>query len=317
MATKSVIEIDVQDESFKKFTQLFNKYQENLKKSSTDWNKATQAIVSGFQQVNKNLVEVDKKTKDANKNFKDIESTTRSIASNLASSVVSLARWVTLGSIGGGFGLGALAASASDYRRQAQGLGITTGGLRAANVNLGRYINPSQVLSNIAEIQNDLSRRPILGRLGLGAGQNAEQALPQIIINAIKMFNQGGRTKQYAEAMGLTQVFSLEELRRLSSLSQKELQETFKKLKQDREALSVDDETSRKWQNFWVQLKRSGNDLETKLIDKLVALAPAFEKLSEGITKFITSLLDSPKVKEWIENLGSYIEKFGEYLTSP
>ena len=324
MATKSVIQIDVLDESFKKFQQAFDKYQAALKKMPGDWQKVNQASAGGAQTLNKhlekslkNLQEFDKKVKDANKDLKETEKSTSNIAQNLANSVVSLARWVTLGSIGGGFGLGALGASASDYRRQAQGLGVSTGGLRAANVNLGRYINPGQVLSNIADIQSDLSRRPILSRLGLGANQNAEQALPSIITNAIRMFNQGGRTKQYAEAMGLTQVFSLEELRRLSSLSQKELQETFKRLKQDRDTLSVDDETSRKWQNFWVQLKRSGNDLETKLIDKLVALAPAFEKVSEGITKFITSLLDSPDVKKWIENLGENIGKFGEYLTSP
>lgn len=324
MATKSVIQIDVLDESFKKFQQAFDKYQAALKKMPGDWQKVNQTSAGGAQTLNKhlekslkNLQEFDKKVKDANKDLKETEKSTSNIAQNLANSVVSLARWVTLGSIGGGFGLGALGASASDYRRQAQGLGISTGGLRAANVNLGRYINPGQVLGNIADIQNDLSRRPILNRLGLGAGQNAEQALPTIITNAIKLFNQGGKTSQYAQAMGLTQVFSLEELRRLSSLSQKELQETFKKLKQDRDTLSVDDETSRKWQNFWVQLKRSGNDLETKLIDKLVALAPAFEKLSEGITKFITSLLDSPKLKVWIENLGSKIEDFGKYLTSP
>ena len=49
MATKSVIQIDVLDESFKKFQQAFDKYQAALKKMPGDWQKVNQTSAGGAQ----------------------------------------------------------------------------------------------------------------------------------------------------------------------------------------------------------------------------------------------------------------------------
>ena len=235
MATKSVIEIDILDEKFQAFQKAFEKYQQALKAMPADWNK-----------VNSSIVNIDKKQKDFNKSLRDGNSllkeaanSTGMIARNLASSVVSIGKWLAVSATVGGFGLGGLASSASDYRRTAQGLGVTTGQLRGANVTLGRYINPETTFGNIADIQADLSRRQILGRLGAGQGQNPAEALPNIIRNAVQQFKQGGQTQQYAEAMGLTQVFSMQELRRLASLNAKELEDTIKDFERARKAYQI------------------------------------------------------------------------------
>ena len=306
MATKSIIEIEILDEKFKAFQQAFEKYQEALKKMPGDWGKVNGAI-SDLEKKQKGF---NKAVNDGGRALKEVASTTGTIAKNLASSVLSVGKWLAFGAIGGGFGLGGLASSASDYRKKAQGLGVTTGQLRGAEVTFGRYINPEATLGNIAEIQADLSRQSILGRLGGQQGQNPAEMLPGIIKNSIAQFKQGGQTQQYAEAMGLTQVFTMQELRRLASLNEKELEKTIKDFEASRKMLEVDDKNAQAWQDFWFKLKESGQKLETSLINNLVKLTPEFTKLSDAVTQMITDFLSSDKFKQ-------SIEEFSKYLASP
>lgn len=314
MATKSVIEIDVLDEKFKAFANLFEKYQESLKKMPGDWQKVNVSANQGATSLSKNLQQATKNQKDLNKalgdsnyGFRNAARITGDIAKNLASSAISIAKWVAYGSIGGGFGLGALAGSASNVRRQAQGLGVSTGQLRSANVNLGKYIDPAGVLGNIADVQADLSRGQILTRLGGKQGQNPADMLADVMRNAVQQFKAGGQTQQYAEAMGLTQIFSMDELRRLASVTEQELNDTIIQFKRDRELLAVDDATSRAWQDFWVQLKRSGNVIETSFIKNLSTLTPQLTALSESVAKAIDGFLGSEEVKQKLSELAKYI----------
>jgi hypothetical protein len=314
MVTKSVIEIDVLDEKFKAFASVFEKYQKSLKNMPSDWQKVNSSANQGSASLSKNLQQATKNQKDLNKalgdsnyGFRNAARVTGDIAKNLASSAISVAKWVAYGSIGGGFGLGVLAGSASSVRRQAQGLGVSTGQLRAANVNLGKYIDPAGALGNIAEVQADLSRRQILTRLGGKEGQNPADMLADVMKNATQQFKAGGQTQQYAEAMGLTQVFSMEELRRLASLTEKEFNETIQQFNRDRELLAIDDASSRAWQDFFVQLKRSGSLIETSFIKNLSVLTPQLTALSESVAKAIDGFLGSEEVKQKLNDLAKYI----------
>ena len=327
MATKSVIEIDVLDDKFKSFADAFAKYQEALKKMPGDWQRVNSAANSGSATVAKNIAQATKNQKDLNKavgdssfGFRNAARLTGDIAKNLASGALSIAKWVSLGAIGGGFGLGGIAASASNNLKQAQGLGITTGQLRAANVNLGRYINPETALSNIAELQSDLSQRGILTRLGAKEGQNPAEMLTEVMKNATAQFKAGGQTKQYADAMGLTKIFSMDELRTMLA-NQKELSKSTERLNEDFNNLAVDPADSKAWQDFWVELKRSGNLIETSFINNLVKLTPELTKLSESVASAIDGLLGSEEVKQKLKDLAKYIgsEEFkqaaGDFMT--
>lgn len=306
MATKSVIEIDVLDEKFQAFKKEFDRYQSALAKMPADWNKVGGALTN-FDKKQKDL---NKSLKEGNQSLKEAAGHTANIAKNLASSVLSIGKWLALGATVGGFGLGGLASSASDYRRRAQGVGATTGQLRAAEVTLGRYIDPSSVLGNIANIQSDLSRAPILGRLGAQQGVNGAENLPNIIRQTVAAFKQGGGTKQYAEAMGLTDVFSMEELRRLSSLSREELESTIEAYKKAQKALDVSDTQARNWQDFWYKVKEAGQKIEVAFINGLTPLIPQLKALSETIAEGIENFLKSDEVRK-------SLEEFNNYLKSP
>ena len=306
MATKSVIEIDVLDEKFQAFTKEFAKFQSSVKSLkqidplpwSAKMTKEVNAQVKGVKDLINQIKNFEKLSKENLETFKQLSTTTANVARNLASGAVSIAKWATLGAIGGGFGLAGLAGSASDYRRQAQGLGVSTGQLRATETNFGKYFDPSQVLSNIADVKGDLFRQSLIGRLGGSAGQNPIDLLPNVIRNAVKQFKAGGQTQQYAEATGLTQIFSIEDLRRLSSLKQDELEQTIKQNQADARNLETTDAVNKEWQDFLIQLKRVGQVLETSLIKNLEPLIPKLIEFSKVIGDIVVDFLKDLNTNE-------------------
>lgn len=313
MAT-SIIQIDVQDEKFKAFASAFEKYKASMKDLPKGWAAAGAGVAKMAGDTEKSFKGLLKTNKDLNSSFKDgygtlkdVSKVSKDIAANFASTALSIAKWVSFSGLIGGFGLGALAANASDVRRQAQGYGVSTGDLRATTTNFGKYIDAESTLSKIANLQNDLAQKQILTRLGGHEGETSAQMLPALVKNAVKQFNAGGKSSQYAEAMGLTQVFSLEELRRLSSLTQSELEKTISDFQRDRTVLAVSDEDSQLMQNFWIQVKRSGEQLETGFIKALAPLAPQLEALSKAVGTAITDFLGSKEVKQALQDFTHWI----------
>jgi len=316
MATKSVIEIDVLDEKFQAFTKEFAKFQSSVKSLkqidplpwSAKMTKEVNAQVKGVKDLISQIKNFEKLSKENLETFKQLSTTTANVARNLASGAVSIAKWATLGALGGGFGLAGLAGSASDYRRQAQGLGVSTGQLRATETNFGKYFDPTQVLSNIADVKSDLARQSLIGRLGGSAGQNPVDLLPNIIRNAVKQFRAGGQTQQYAEATGLTQIFSIEDLRRLSSLKEDELEQTIKQNQVDAKNLETTDAVNKEWQDFLIQLKRVGQVLETSLIKNLEPLIPKLIEFSKVIGDIVVDFLKDLNTDELKDNIMLFAE---------
>jgi len=320
MATKSVIEIEIIDAQFKAFDAQLKAMQAIIAGMPEQWKAITKEVNEEQKAESKAANEAEKARKkkikeeqdfnkileNRKKAFMDAAYFTGNIAKNLASGALSIAKWTAFAAIGGGFGLGGLAASASDYRRKAQGFGTTTGDLRAAETNLGKYIDVNSVLGNITSLQHDITQQYKLTRLGGGKGDTVQQ-LQTVMTKALQDFKAHGQDLNYAKAVGLTDIFSPEDLIRLSSLSADELEKTWKQLAVDREAMKVTDATSRLWQDFWVQLKRAGNELEVSFIKNLKDLIPTLVELSKTITTAITNLLSSEKFKEAVKSFAAYI----------
>ena len=286
-------------EQWKAITKEVNEEQKAETKAANEAEKARKKKLQEEKDFNKVI-------EDRKKAFMDAAYFTGNLAKNLASGALSIAKWTAFAAIGGGFGLGGLAASASDYRRKAQGFGTTTGDLRAAETNLGKYIDVNSVLGNITNLQHDITQQYKLTRLGGGKGDSVQQ-LQTVMTKALQDFNAHGKDLNYARAVGLTDIFSPEDLIRLSSLSADELEKTWKQLAVDREAMKLSDQTSRLWQDFWVQLKRAGNELEVSFIKNLKDLIPTLIELSKTITTAITNLLSSEKFKEAVKSFAAYI----------
>jgi hypothetical protein len=321
MATKSVIEIELIDDQFKAFSAQLKAMQAIIGSMPEQWKAVTKEVNEEQKAEAKAANEAEKARKkkiqeekdfnkiieDRKKAFMDAAYFTGNIAKNLASGALSIAKWMTFAAVGGGFGLGGLASSASDYRKRAQGLGTTTGALRAAESNLGSYIDVQSVLSNMATLQHDITQSFYLGRLGGRKQGDPLDQLQTVMSNAIKDFKAHGQDLNYAQNVGLTKVFSPEELIRLSALSAEELEKTWKQLAKDREAMKLSDATSRLWQEFWNKLKTATNTIEVAFIKNLTALIPQLKELSETIVKAITNLLSSKKFQEAVTKFANYL----------
>ena len=329
MATKSVIEIELIDEQFKAFSAQLKAMQaivagmpdqwQNIAKEVQNEQKAESKAANEAEKARKKRLQEEKDfnrvIEDRKKAFMDAAYFTGNIAKNLASGALSIAKWTAFAAIGGGFGLGGLAASASDYRKRSQGLGTTTGGLRAAETNLGQYVDVNSVLGNITNLQHDITQQYKLTRLGGGKGDSVAQ-LQTVMTKAIQDFKAHGQDLNYAKAVGLTDIFSPEDLIRLAKLSAEELANTFKQMSKDLKRFELTDKTSRKWQEFWQQLGRAGQDIQVILIDKLKGLVTPLTELSQTIINLISDFLNTHDVAKWIEGFGEKIKTFVNYLDS-
>jgi hypothetical protein len=84
----------------------------------------------------------------------------------------------------------------------------------------------------------------------------------------------------------------------------------------DRKQMRVSDDVARKWQNFSVQLERSGTAIETSFIRALGPLAPELEKLSDAFTNAVTNILTTERIQELVVGLARGIEDGAKYLMS-
>ena len=315
MTVKSVIEIDVLDEKFKAFQSAFDKYKKSVDEQAKKW-----------KEVNKALEEAEKRQKAFNKALQDggqalrgAVSQTASIASNMASAALSAAKWLTYSAIGGGFGLGGLASSASNLRREATGLGVNSSQLRAARTYGEPYLGGIEgVMSNIQRLQTTLTEQYKVGILGGDLGKNAFQNLPDILTKAREAVKSAGGNIDVAKALtpGLQDVASDEQLQTLGNMKPEEFARLIASLKTGDKNFAIDESKYESFRQFWVGIKEAGNIIENSLIKNLDGLTPQLKMLAKTIADTIDDLLSSTQFKEAMETLNEGIKEFGKYLKS-
>ena len=344
MATKSVIDIEINDAKFKEFTAMFEKYQKSLGKMPGQWgsiNKSVSSLQGNFNKIQHALDSIAKsldknhvKLKDTNevasktaKSFEKMGHFAKSISGHVASTTFNLLKWGSLTTIaagllgaGGLFGLSNLSSSAGSLRTQSQSLGVTPGELKSAKLNYGRYGDAEGLLGGISSAQTDLSKQYAFQATGLNPNQSAAKLLPQILSKAADVYKSGpaATAGQRLEVSGLTQFgVTVAQARQYAALSKSEMALNQKKYEQDQRSLELNDALLRRWQDLDVQLDRSKSSIENAFITGLQGLSEPIAKLSSVFTDAVTSLLKSPKIGEWIDRLGVGIQHFATYLESP
>jgi len=309
MTVKSVIEIDVLDEKFKAFQAAFEKYKKSVDDQSKKW-----------KEVNKTLEEAEKRQKAFNKaisdgaqNLKGAVSYTASIASNMASAAVSAAKWLTYSAIGGGFGLGGLASSASNLRREATGLGVNTSQLRAVRTYAEPYLGDIEgVMANIQRLQTTLTEQYKVGVLGGSLDKNAFQNLPDILTKAREAVKAAGGNIDIARNItpGLQDVLSDQQLQTVGNMKPEEFTRMIASLKTGANNFAVDEAKYESFRQFWVKIKEAGNVLENSLIKNLDKLTEPLGRLTQAIANALDAFLSSKKTQQALED-------FADYLSSP
>ncbi|CNF18418.1 hypothetical protein [Yersinia intermedia] len=306
---------------------------EGVAKSFSDGAAAILSINSGLDRLNDSLDKANKNQSGFNKNAgaakKFLSGATKdakSLASHIKDATTSLISWTSIlglfsGLIGAGglFGINRLASGAASQRFTTLGLGTTSGGLDSSAINYQRALsNPTGTLGAIRDSQLDLSKRWQFQAMGINnPDQDPAKLLPQMIRNARDIFVKNGSNLQGAEAHGLTNFFTLDDLNRFKNMSDAEIDSMEKRAAQDSKQLQLSDQIQKQWTDFNVQLQRSGYSIENSFIRGLAPLAPQLTRLSDSVSGMIDSFLKSPELGKWIDGLSQGIQKFGEYLASP
>lgn len=306
------------------------------KELGAEFNAVAEAILtinSGIDRLNTNLEDSKKKQDEFNKSTRsakgflsDATKDAKSLAGHIKEATASLLSWGGIVGIftgvlgvGGLFGINRLAATTGAQRFTSLGLGTSIGALDSTAINYQKALgNPAGTLGAIRDSQMDLSKRWTFQAMGINnPDQDPAKLLPQMIRNARDIFVQNGSTLQGAQAHGLTNFFTLDDLNRFKNMSDEEITAMEKRAQQDARMLQITDQQARQWQDFNVQLDYSSQSIRNTFVRGLGPLTPQLSKLSDSLSGAIDTVLKSPELGKWIDALARGIERFGNYLSSP
>ncbi|EEK8465833.1 hypothetical protein G9565_003231 [Salmonella enterica] len=306
---------------------------EGITKAFADGVAALASVNDGLDRLNGNLekatktqTEFNKKSGGARNFLNKASKDAKSLAGHIKDATTSLLSWGTvlglfsgLAGAGGLWGLNHLAGNASAQRFTAMGLGTRAGGLNSTAVNFQKALgNPVGTLGAIRDAQLDLSKRWQFRAMGVdNPDRDPAELLPEMIKAARDIFVRNGSTQQGAEAYGLTNYFTLDDLNRFKKMSDEEIDAMAKQAQQDTRRLQLTDQQLRQWQDFNIQLDRSKVSIGNTFIRGLAPLAPVLGKLSDAFSDAIETVLKSPELGKWIDGLSDGIRRFGNYLASP
>lgn len=351
MATKSIIDIEVNDTQFKAFYEQFQKYQAGLEATPELWDsnaKSSKQSANAFAELAKEAKKsVDHAVKLGNaldkalssqKNFGisafSANKTMKTMADNaerLGKSIFGIGKYLMkTGALGIGlggaglFGLDALGRSAVAGQRQGRGLGLNQGQVRAFGVDFGRYA-PSGLLGNIAGAQGNLQKRAYLAMAaGVGYDQAGAMSVDQLAIKtamrAHEWWNKtpvSMRSEQALAATGLSQIgYTMEDVRRLGNTPLSELKSARNQYASDAARLAVPDKNVSEWYKFTRQLQLAGQQIETVLINKLHSLGTSLGGLTATFEKDFEALINGITQKD-INDFANGIKAFAQELGSP
>ncbi|EBV1223914.1 hypothetical protein EUR46_00600 [Salmonella enterica subsp. enterica serovar Bareilly] len=306
---------------------------EGITKAFADGVAALASVNDGLDRLNGNLekatktqTEFNKKSGGARNFLNKASKDAKSLAGHIKDATTSLLSWGTvlglfsgLAGAGGLWGLNHLAGNASAQRFTAMGLGTTAGGLNSTAVDFQKALgNPVGTLGAIRDAQLDLSKRWQFRAMGVdNPDRDPAELLPEMIKAARDIFVRNGSTQQGAEAYGLTNYFTLDDLNRFKKMSDEEIDAMAKQAQQDTRRLQLTDQQLRQWQDFNIQLDRSKVSIGNTFIRGLAPLASELGKLSDAFSGAIETVLKSPELGKWIDGLSDGIRRFGNYLASP
>lgn len=306
------------------------------KELGAEFNAVAEAILtinSGIDRLNANLEDSNKKQEEFNKKagqgqgfINQAKKDAKELAGHIKEATASLLSWGGIVGIftgvlgvGGLFGINRLAATTGAQRFTSLGLGTSIGALDSTAINYQKALgNPAGTLGAIRDSQMDLSKRWTFQAMGINnPDQDPAKLLPQMIRNARDIFVQNGSTLQGAQAHGLTNFFTLDDLNRFKNMSDEEITAMEKRAQQDARMLQITDQQARQWQDFNVQLDYSSQSIRNTFVRGLGPLTPQLSKLSDALAGAIDTVLKSPELGKWIDALAGGIERFGNYLASP
>jgi hypothetical protein len=349
MPVKPIFSVEVDDTQFKKFKELYDRWQTELGKQPQDWQKVAAAVgtvgqahrdaTKAIEQQNRALARQKEMHKGAAShdnntvnNWSKIANHAHAIDKALERSTLRFAKW-SLSALGvlGGLGVVAnlfridrLAASIAAQRRGALGLGITYGQGRAYDTNYSRLVNAGGLMSNIATAKYDVASEQYKGLLAAGVPQrdiekkNTAEIFSEFMQRLPALFQGVPKelTGTVAQQRGLNNLLSTQDIVAYLNASPDERSKIEERTRQDARDMDLQDSVQSKWQDFITQLERAKLTIESAFMDKLAIIEPGLEKLSASVVGVIDDFAKDGKLNGAIQWIGEEIDKFAGFIGS-
>lgn len=345
MPVKSVIDVEVNDEQFKDFSKLFEKYREALGQTPGVWGAAEKAaagtamnvenLVAGLlthEAINRRIAreeaETTRQLENQQRIMRGFAPSFRDVAKSVANITAAIFKWSSIGTLTGGLlgyggllGLDRLANGVGAGRRSSQGIGATYGEEKAFTNTYSRLVDPNSFLSGVSEAMTDVTKRAALYGAGMtgkdfegkSTGAVANNLLP--LLKRLVDQTPDGQLANVLTARRLDQFISLEDARRLKKTSGAEMSEFRGQYGAKVDGLGLEDALAKKWQDFGVQLDSAKLKIEAVFVRGLEPLVESLGNLSESVANSLKFFLEGLDPKA-LKDVGKGIEAFGKYLGS-
>lgn len=343
MAVKSVVDIDLNDEKFKRFTEQYSRYQEALKSQPGEWKDAEKAaggtdeiivkILAAFMAMgsfHESLREEDEKDNKVLKQKLSLWQKIQKESLNTMHHVEDTAKWfLKWGSIGFGlslaglFGLRSIAEDVSEQRNQALGLDTGIGSPAAFARHQGRYFsNPEQVLEGAFTARSNISSPAYqaIASLGINPHQSTVAVANQLLLkiqDMAKAMPQQQVGNLLLEYPGLSQFgIGLQDLERLRGISTGELKGQIAAYGPDVRQAGLTGRQGLAYANFLSSINTTFAGLKKAVESDLVPLLGPIERLIQHLGKDLSMLLRGKAAADAINSFASAIDHFSNYVVS-
>jgi hypothetical protein len=195
-------------------------------------------------------------------------------------------------------GMTALGRGVQEDRRAALALGgANVGKMRAAGAAFGGTINTSEVVSNIATAQTDLTSDQFLALKLLGFTPQQIQSMdPSDLMvaalgreqNRVKSYRNKGTRIPLEESRAATSLFGPDIIRTLGAMSPEDMKKRQEEYTNLQKKLDLDKKTQDAYDDMIRKIGEAGAEIETIFVNELVPLAPI-------ITDFSGSMVEGAK----------------------
>lgn len=340
MAVKSIIDIDLNDSAFKRFTAAWAAWRKQAEKPLASLSKDVSVLKSqtevmsaqtAFLRAQRKLEQEKEESLGRQLSIwgaiatrtRDFSDRLRGVHTLLTRMGVGTAIAGILG-VGSLWGLDRLAGTVGAGRRGAQGLGVSYGQARAFNLNFERLVDAPGLLSGVAGALASPGGAVPFGYLGLDQQAMQRKGAAGAGVDVIKALKHIADTKPERLWSSIIQAgqldrfnVSTEDFRRLRATSPGELKGFIGSYGADVRTLNVSEKAQKALQDFAIQMDRVGGRIETIFGERLAKLAPGLTHLSDSVAKALDTFLGKADgINTGLTKFGQGIEQLAVYVGS-
>ncbi|HHT0302137.1 TPA: transglycosylase SLT domain-containing protein [Raoultella planticola] len=292
--------------------------------------KGSDAFVSNYKgrgetMFDKYLSGLGKNARGTLKTYKQINSTLKTTNSRLKSLFKTTVSWgskiAALGSVGA-FGYGYMASKVAAQYSLAQGLGMETAQMQAAQATYSPYISgTSELVQHLANAQNNPNDPNYAGLVGLGIDprDGAAKNLPKLmsaLASLVKQYKGSGLTQGILNGQGLGFV---------DVATTNQVEANLDKIPQLNEKFAANARLlgayltpamQSDYQDTVSNLMVNGNRISNSWYAALARYNPLIRGASDGLTSNIEGFLNGENFKKILTEAGEGLEKLGKWLNS-